>query len=327
MAVDDRTSRRTQFVRGCRRGRAVALGAVAAVAVGTTACAQEADTADVAIGDVEYEATPEFVAAAAERSQALPYRMEMRESLAGGDDVVVETGEQDGERFYLRQDLGAPLAEVLLDGADVKFSIETVGDGSTLYVRLPEALATGVMIVPFGDLVDDLGGGWGRVDLDEVADLLPGEQDTVGAIGTYDPRLFVDVVMKATDVKELGDDEIRGVAVTGLAAEVPYGDFLAAQSISPGSIEAVNDITVPIEVWVDRRGLVRSVRFEFGRDAMAEALGEEAIPSAFPVDVAFTLDLFDYGDKSIDIELPADAVDVTDAFRKMLESSTAVPVG
>jgi hypothetical protein len=61
----------------------MALGLLAAVAAGATACAQEADPADVVVGDVEYEATSEFLAAAAERSQGLPHRMEMRTSSAG----------------------------------------------------------------------------------------------------------------------------------------------------------------------------------------------------------------------------------------------------
>jgi hypothetical protein len=47
-------------------------------------------------------------------------------------------------------------------------------------------------------------------------------------------------------------------------------------------------------------------------------------PLLVPVNVAFTLDLFDYGDESIDVELPVDAIDVTDAFRKMLESGAGV---
>jgi hypothetical protein len=31
-----------------------------------------------------------------------------------------------------------------------------------------------------------------------------------------------------------------------------------------------------------------------------------------------TVDLFDYGDESIDVELPTDAVDITDAVREAL---------
>jgi hypothetical protein len=302
----------------------MALCVLAAVAVGTTACAQEADPADVAVGDVGYEATPAYLAAAAERSQSQPYRMEMRESFAGGDEVVVETGEWDGERFHLRQDLGAPLGEVLPNAGDVDLSIETAGDGSTLYLRLPKELAAGfgiVSIPPFGDLIDRLGGGWGRVDLDHLADLLPGLEDPTGAVGMYDPRVFVDVVTKSTDVEDLGEAEIRGVPVRGLAAEVPFADLLAAQGLSPGSIEAVNDLMVPIEVWVDRDRLVRRVSFKYRVDGFTEPDGKE--PGTFRPDVSFTVDLFDYSDESIDVELPTDADDITDAFREMLESSTA----
>ena len=47
MTAEDRTSRRTKLVRRCRRGRTVAFGAVAALTIGTAACAQEADAAIV----------------------------------------------------------------------------------------------------------------------------------------------------------------------------------------------------------------------------------------------------------------------------------------
>jgi hypothetical protein len=335
MGAEDRTSRRMPLVHGCRRGRAVALGMLATVAAGTTACAQEANLADVAVGDVEYEATPEFVAAAAERSQAQPYRMEMRQSLAAGDEVVVETGEWDGERFHVRQDLVAQFGPLLPADADADLAIETAGDGSTLYVRMPvfaalEDLTSGFAIAPFGDLVDQLGTGWGRVDLAELADVMPGLQDSMSTMGTHIPRLFVDVVTKAQDVEELGQDEIRGVAVDGLAAEVPFENLLGAQGNTAGGLEMMNDITVPIEVWVDRAGLVRRVNFGVHRDDVAEALGQENDPvtlSSFPVDVDYALDLFDYGDGSIDIEFPADAIDVTDAYRQMFESGRLIPMG
>jgi hypothetical protein len=331
MAAEDRTPWRIQLVRRCRRGRTVAFGAVAALTIGTAAGAQAADPADVAIGDIDYEATPEFVAAAAERSEAQPYRTELRMSLVGADEVVVETGEQDGERFYVRQDLDAQFGELLPADADADLSIEHAGDGSTLYLRMPfftaiKELAPGFAVRPFGDLTDQLGDGWGRVDLDELADLLPGLQDNMSATGAHVPHLFVDVITKAQDVEELGEDEIRGVAVTGLAAEVPFEDLLAAEGTGPGSVDVLNDITVPVEVWVDRDGLVRRVGYGFHHDDVAEALGPESDGAAagdpsFPVDVDYTLDLFDYGDESIDIEFPADAVDVTDTYRQMFEAA------
>jgi hypothetical protein len=254
--------------------------------------------------------------------------MEMRESPAGADDVVVETGEQDGRRFYLRQDLAAPLGDVLPNVADVDLSIEMAGDGSTLYLRLPEELASAfgvISIAPFGDLVDRLEGGWGRVDLEQLAHLLPGPDDAPSAVGTYDPRVFVDVVARSKDVEALGRDEIRGVPVNGLTAEVQLDDLIAAQGTNAGRIGAMKDTTVPVEVWVDRDGLVRRVRFGFHHDDVAPALGQDGDAAAatrptLPVDVDYTVDLFDYGDESIVIEFPADAVDVTDAFREMLET-------
>jgi hypothetical protein len=83
---------------------------------------------------------------------------------------------------------------------------------------------------------------------------------------------------------------------------------------------------VPVEVWVDRDGLVRRVGFGFHRDDVAESVGPEtdgAVTAApfVPADVDYTLDLFDYGDQSIDVEFPADVVDMTDAYRQMFESA------
>ncbi|MGH9228772.1 MAG: hypothetical protein ACRD07_08590 [Acidimicrobiales bacterium] len=252
----------------------------------------------------------------------------------GGDEVVVETGEQDGERFHVRQDLAAQFGPLLPADADADLAIETAGDGSTLYLRMPvfatlEDLTSGFAISPFGDLIDQLGTGWGRVDLTELADVMPGLQDSSSTMGTHVPRLFVDVVTRAQDVRELGQDKIRGVAVDGLAAEVPFANLLGAQGTASGGIEVMNHITVPIEVWVDRDGLVRRVNFGFRRDDVAEALGRDGATvsmSSFPADVDYTLDLFDYGDESIGIEFPTDAVDVTDAYRQMLESGRAVVI-
>jgi hypothetical protein len=46
-------------------------------------------------------------------------------------------------------------------------------------------------------------------------------------------------------------------------------------------------------------------------------------PRSYRPDVAFTVDLFDYGDESIDVELPTDAVDITHTVRDALESTPA----
>ena len=337
MDAQDETSWRARPVHLRQRGRVMALCVLAVVAVGASACAEKADPADAAVGDVAYEATPEFLAASAERSQAQPYRMEKRQSLAGGDQVVVETGEWDGQRFYVRSDLAAQFGPLLPADVNADLSIETMADDSTLYVRMPvfaalEDLTSGFAITPFGDVIDRLGSGWGRVDLAELADVMPGLLDTNSPLGTQVPGLFVDVVANAQDVEELGRDEIRGVAVNGLAAEVPFENLLGAQGTASGGIEVMNDIAVPIEVWVDAAGLVRRVNFGFHRDEVADGQGQKDRPvarSSFPVDVDYTLDLFDYGDPSIDVQFPADAIDVTDAYRQMFESGRIVqmPMG
>jgi hypothetical protein len=98
-------------------------------------------------------------------------------------------------------------------------------------------------------------------------------------------------------------------------------DLLPAQGFGPGSTEAINDMTVPVEVWVDRDGLVRRMSFEYRFDEVTPLPGPESGP--YRPDIAVTLDLFDYGDESIRVELPADAIDITETFRDALESTPA----
>jgi hypothetical protein len=57
------------------------------------------------------------------------------------------------------------------------------------------------------------------------------------------------------------------------------------------------------------------------RPILPEVPGPE--PRSYRPDAAFTVDLFDYGDESIDVELPTDAVDITDPVREALESTPA----
>jgi hypothetical protein len=71
------------------------------------------------------------------------------------------------------------------------------------------------------------------------------------------------------------------------------------------------------------------VNFGFHRDDMAEAHGREndgapMTVTSLPIDVDYKLDLFDYGDESIEIEFPVGAIDVTDAYRQMFESGRIV---
>lgn len=285
---------------------------VASLAVIATACVQEADLADVSTGEVDFEATPEFISDAAERSAEAPYRLEMTLAMdldfAGQSadvDAPMMSGEQDGELSHLRMDMGplmedlgqlAPPGETIPhEVSEADLSMEIVSDGQVMYLRAPmyEAMAdmpgTGGEPGPLGDLAT-LGDRWGRVDLTELGDVLP-LNDVASAAGgqAADPRALLDLVAGADDVDQLGDAEVRDVPVHGAAAQVTMGELLEASGLSaeafsramggslPAGAEAILDsmldAQMSVEAWVDDEGYVRRVAYELDLLAMlAEAL-------------------------------------------------------
>jgi hypothetical protein len=345
---------------GRPRSRLIPL-AVASLAVTATACAQKADLAEVTVGDVDFEATPEFVAAAAERSTGAPFRLEMTLAmdvdLAGQSldvDAPMMSGEQDGDLSHTVMDMGplmeemgdlAPPGEAIPpDVSDADLTMEIVSDRRVMYLRAPlyEALAAmpgaGGPPGPMGDLAG-LGDRWGRVDLTELGDVLP-LNDVASTAGgqAADPRALFDLVAGTDDVDELGDAEVRGVPVHGLAAQVTLGELLESSGLSaeefsrslgastPAGAEAAIDSVLgarmAVEAWIDDDGYVRRMGYEF--DLLAMLAGampgrdlEGHAPSGFTYRI--TMDFFDYGDDSIAIEFPDpdEAVDVTDSFLEL----------
>jgi hypothetical protein len=298
--------RRHDSGRGGRlRSRVVPL-TVASLAMTGPACAQKADLADVTAGDVDFEATPEFMSAAAERSTGAPYRIEMTLAMDvdfGGQsldfDAPMMSGEQDGELSHMLMDL-APVMEELgqlappgeaipPEVSEADLTMEIVADRQVMYLRAPmyEALAdmpgAGEQR-PMGDLAA-LGDRWGRVDLTELGDVLP-LNDVASAAGgqAADPRALLELVADADDVDELGDAEVRDVPVHGLAAQVTMRELLEASGLSaeefsrsmgtslPAGADAILDSLLDahtsVEAWVDDDGYVRRVGYEFDLLAM-----------------------------------------------------------
>ena len=82
--------------------------------------------------------------------------------------------------------------------------------------------------------------------------------------------------------------------------------------------------TVPPEAWVDEQGLVRRVVLTVDMGSVVEAMDLPAGAGPFEVSSGTTMDLFDYGDESIEIEIPTDYVDITDPYREMLDGGPDV---
>jgi hypothetical protein len=247
-----------------------------------------------------------------------------------------------------RQDPGGSSVEDDLLEADL--TMEMVTDGTTLYLRAPLYASMADLALDSGASADDLGpvadlakldDKWGRVDISRLS---PTEVARAAGAQSSDPRAFLDMAALGSDVRDLGTETIDGVESRGLGATITYGDMLEVQGMdadavrdslgasrSPGGeipeeifddmVESVLAMDVPIEVWVDDDDRVRRISLVIDMTetilAAAEAAGED--PGVGTLAMTMVLDFSDYGDDTIEIEVPTDAVDVTDEYLAFIE--------
>jgi hypothetical protein len=309
-----------------------------------------------------YEPTPQFLTKVVDDSEATSYRFEMTVDMviSGGGQSVDESldlmsGEWDGAEYRQRVDIGSNMEEAAAAGEDVPEAltgedayVEVVGNDQAMFVQAPFAAdAVGALAEmgassPLYDIYATLGDSWGYVDLTRTGTASGQAAGALGS-GSFDPRSIVTTLREAGEVSELGTTEIDGEPVTGVRADTTVGAMLEAQGMDPDAfiqqvgaavevpeehLDAFNEVTLPIEVWLTQDGLVRQVRMVFDTDFMVslvEAIGEDS--SAFEDEVdefsqTTVVDYSDYGAGDIQVELPdqSQAVDITDDYVAALDS-------
>jgi hypothetical protein len=298
-------------------GRWPAIAGVALVVGMGAACATEADPEAldevVAEGGEVGAGSASFLAQAAERSSAEPYRMSvsMSMSMSGMDDEasesygfdgVVLTGAQDGDAYELHMDMGGPMAEMGFGDSEAppldELSMDMVGDAETAYVRAP-IFADLAQLGTEDDVVDDwmlevgeLGDRWGRIDLTALDGASAEEfQTTMAGPGMGDPQAMLDVLADAAETEDLGTDEIDGVEVHGTRFVVSADEVFGGEGASgyvpvePGEDDSTETAEtfamsflgdVPFEAWVDGDGYVRRLSYEIDMGEALAGIGEIA---------------------------------------------------
>jgi hypothetical protein len=326
---------------------ALGLGAAGALILGA-GCAQESNN-DLVAGEQEtagassgFAATPEYIDHVVDTAEEQSYRYTLSfefDMFGSNMDGEIAQGSTNGEQSELTMDFGAMFEqmgselgeEVPPELAGDGMTMQQVVDGDTLYIRAPffanmsEGLGVGdISGQPGGELFGvfaDLGDGWGKVDVSALGDILPGEAGQAVTGQTMDPGVYLEMLRGADAVEELGSDEIDGVEVEGLAAEVSFEDLIAAAGTDPGTLgEALpgemESVTFPLDVWVDGDDQVRRLTFNFDAESLADIAGEDAsdLPSEMgDFSMGMTVDFTDYGD-DITVDVPRDATDITDEF-------------
>lgn len=304
-----------------------------------------------------FAATPEYLHGVADATTGQSYRVEVDMTMQmsapgeGSFDLggQLMTGEVDGERSSVVMDLRSMMEEVAPgDLLTQDLTMTMVTDGEVLYLQAPYFRALADMARSEGATTDDLGplgavadlgeDEWGRVELGELS--LSEVAQTAGAQGAS-PEVFLEMAAQGTDVEDLGTEDVRGVQARGLGAVATYEQMLEAQGLDADDAreqfglengggaadeevarvyDALLGLEVPLEVWVDDTGQVVRVTFGLDMGSMMDEL-EDIDPEADELEMQLdmTMDLFDHGDESIDIQMPSTSTDVTDEFLELME--------
>ncbi|MDP1806442.1 MAG: hypothetical protein Q8K72_14805 [Acidimicrobiales bacterium] len=255
-----------------------------AILLAATACATEADRAQVHTGAASLAAVRGAPDAAAAVTTA---RFELTVAMAveGRSLEMTSSGAFDrpGGRLAIDLDLSGLLGQAGLAGADQPMQV--VIDGSTAYLRLP-------MLEPLTGT-----SGWLAADVASLDEL---ERSALFGAAAADPSSALEVLRGSSDDLEVvGPESIRGLPTTHYRTTVDLADALdaapeVARMLDGPATELPVDLgAVPVDVWLDDAGLVHRLVIAI----------EPTHGAAPPVTATLTLELFDHG-RPVDIEVP-----------------------
>ncbi len=174
-----------------------------------------------------------------------------------------------------------------------------VQDGGVMYMKLPEALVTALPSLA--------GRPWVKMDLSKLTGI-PGISSLMSNPTMSDPTQLLRYLRAGSDgVTSLGRERLDGVVTTHYRAQLnldrvteglPSADQAAIHAALSRFEQAASQHDLPIDVWIDRRNLVRRV-------VMSLALQS---PSGPAVQETVTVDLSHYGPQRRPVSPPADQV-------------------
>jgi hypothetical protein len=259
------------------------------------------------------------------------------QSLAISPSEPLASGESDGTRQRTLIDLGVMFDAFAADlgdeqGADLgdldmltaffgdDFGIETIVDGTTISMRAPMLGMLGMLGAFAGDAIPgglaELGDGWGMVDLATVPGLSAEDIAALtGAQGGSSPDQILALLEDLGSVAEVGRATIDGDATTHYRAvidveaaiESGVAEFEALGPVDPDDIASMFGDGPVVDLSIDEAGNLR-------RLALAITGTEPSGEGSFAAGT--TIDMFDHG-ADITIDVPADAIDLTDAFAEL----------
>lgn len=331
-------------------GRRVIRGAAATVsavvlAAGLAACSRSDDPVAVA---TELDATA--VAAAADRTTAATtakVHLVVATDVAGvagsgpGTDRASLSFEGDGaydlaaKRSTMTIDMGPMFDRVLaaMDGpagtgagsGTPSFREEVVRDGDVLYVRMPE----------LGTLAPGVGGGWIKLDAaagpSSMAGLFGGFG---GGLGLGDPSAYLQSLRGVgVDLTTVGHEAIDGVDTSHVRGVVTVRKALEAAGVDRARLEqalqpltseqraSLDDVSFPVDVYIDAQGLVRRIRITYDAGSAARAMTPSSAQGGLPAGATMTTSMtYDFRDIGAPVAIPVPPADQVTDLCAMLRS-------
>ena len=266
-------------------------------------------------GGLKVQATADFLASAAQRTtdrQTGHMELTMSMTVAGHDVTFMADGAYDtvAQRMQMNLDMSSLVAQLGGGSSDAGMLRSVIGD--SIEMRFVEGVA--YMKMPF---LSQLSGGdtaWVSFRADNAG------SNPFGPVGGADPAAFLDYLRGAgAEVSELGHEDVRGVETTHLSTTITLRKALDSAPESErarieeaiaklgASADELLDTPIPVDVFVDRDGLVRRLHL-----VLSMPIGEQS------VDGDIQMDFFDFGtDVSVDAP-PADQVtDISGQLNKL----------
>jgi hypothetical protein len=182
--------------------------------------------------------------------------------------------------------------------------VMTFADGFVIYMN---------MAALFEEAPEELAGKqWVSMDLGALAEMAGLELDFAQIMqsSSNDPTSSLNYLRGATDVTEVGSEEVRGVDTTHYRATIDLQKALdespeAARDALQPLVDMYTDTTVQVEVWIDDDDRVR--RYETTQDLSKIELpeGAEVPEGALEGTITIRQELHDFGVEA-DIEVPSD---------------------
>lgn len=233
----------------------------------------------------EAPARERITLAAATTQEAGTARIRFESAVTGGPGggfTMTGEGAVDfaAQRGSMTFDLGEAAAQTGLAG-----KIETLFEGTVLYVRIPNAQQLGLPTP------------WLKVDLEKTEGL-----EGIAQLEQFrsDPSDTLAYLEGVTDeITEVGPEDVRGEPTTHYTAVVDLERAIEqapqkARATIRQQLELLGSPTLPVDVWIDDDGLLRRQSFTIDL-TKAAASAEGPLEGADGASVKTTMELYDFG--------------------------------